>query len=397
MAPHNILIPILLGYLSVTFAWSPSLSTSRCSNSVSHLFSYQGPSHNLKTPFSRTMACQIQANPLEESSTLVDLVQERESPPILMDQRQASFLSWNDVEWNDELLKKFFNAMLLIVSFGFALYTIFSVDNGMTRGWTQSEIAMRIPVDNWSSYESALAESPIVTKTTINVIIYLLGDWLSQTVFAKKNVLDFDAKRTLRNGFIGLCFGPLVHMYYEWSDTILPVEAGLLNRVKKIFMDQTLYLSIKCSIYISAVGLLAGEDWEDVKQTVKERIGPVCFTAWKFWPLVHCITYGVVPARHRILWVNCVDLVWNAILSTLSRKAEPEVVDASVTVATLYKGPDEGFQTIPAPAMEPDTTINKILLDGAGVKEQDDVDKEPQNSMPLYEPPAKREDCTRTD
>ena len=397
MVPHNILIPILLGYLSVTFAWSPSLSTSKCSNSVSHLFSCQGPSHNLKTPFSRIMACQIQANPLEESSTLVDLVPERESSPILMDQRQASFLSWNDVEWNDELVKKFFNAMLLIVSFGFAMYTIFSVDNGMTRGWTQSEIAMRIPVDNWSSYESALAESPIVTKTTINVIIYLLGDWLSQTVFAKKNVLDFDAKRTLRNGFIGLCFGPLVHMYYEWSDTILPVEAGLLNRVKKIFMDQTLYLSIKCSIYISAVGLLAGEDWEDVKQTVKERIGPVCFTAWKFWPLVHCITYGVVPARHRILWVNCVDLVWNAILSTLSRKAEPEVVDASVTVATLYKGPDEGFQTIPAPAMEPDTTINKILLDGAGVKEQDDVDKEPQNSMPLYEPPAKREDCTRTD
>ena len=343
------------------------------------------------------MACQIQANPLEESSTIVDLGPERESSPIIMEQRQASYLSWNDGEWNDELVKKFLNAMLLIVSFGFALYTIFSVDNGMTRGWTQSEIAMRIPVDNWSSYESALAESPILTKTTINVIIYLLGDWLSQTVFAKKNVLDFDAKRTLRNGFIGLCFGPLVHMYYEWSDTILPVEAGLMNRVKKIFMDQTLYLSIKCSIYISAVGLLAGEDWDDVKQTVKERIGPVCFTAWKFWPLVHCITYGVVPARHRILWVNCVDLVWNAILSTLSRKVEPEVVDASVTVATLYKGPDEGFQTIPAPAIEPDTTINKILLDGAGVKEQDDVDKEPQNSMPLYDPPAKREDHARTE
>ncbi len=41
-------------------------------------------------------------------------------------------------------------------------------------------------------------------------------------------------------------------------------------------------------------------------------------TAWKFWPLVHCLTYTVVPAQHRILWVNCVDLFWNAILASMT-------------------------------------------------------------------------------
>jgi protein Mpv17 len=73
----------------------------------------------------------------------------------------------------------------------------------MTRGWSTSEISMRIPLDNWGAYESNLANKPIVTKTLINVIIYLLGDWLSQTAFQKKNLLNFDIKRTLRNGFIG--------------------------------------------------------------------------------------------------------------------------------------------------------------------------------------------------
>jgi hypothetical protein len=73
---------------------------------------------------------------------------------------------------------------------------------------TSQEVALRIPIDNWGNYESSLAEKPMITKTLINVVIYLLGDWLSQTVFQKKNVLDFDAMRTLRNGFIGLCFGP---------------------------------------------------------------------------------------------------------------------------------------------------------------------------------------------
>jgi protein Mpv17 len=202
------------------------------------------------------------------------------------------------------LLPKLLNAAFLATAFGFAAYEIFTIDHGMTRGWTQSEIAMRIPLDNWNHYETSLAENPIYTKTLINVVIYLLGDWLSQTIFQKKHVLDFDVMRTLRNGCIGVCFGPLVHEYYQFSDRILPVEGGILNRVEKIIMDQTIYLTVKCSIYIMAVGLLQGESLEDAKRNVKERIGGIVFTAWKFWPLVHCITYGVIPARHRILWVS---------------------------------------------------------------------------------------------
>jgi protein Mpv17 len=215
---------------------------------------------------------------------------------------------------------KVINAIFLSASFGYALYTIFSIDQGITRGWTASEIAMRIPLDNWGAYESYLANKPVVTKTLINVIIYLLGDWLSQTAFKGKNVLEFDIKRTLRNGFIGLCFGPLVHEYYQFSDTILPPEEGIITRLEKIVMDQTIYLTVKCSIYISAVGLLGGDDWETVQQSVKDKIVGIVFTAWKFWPLVHCITYGLIPARHRILWVNSVDLVWNAILASKAAK-----------------------------------------------------------------------------
>lgn len=39
---------------------------------------------------------------------------------------------------------------------------------------------MRLPWDNWDSYEVGLLEHPIMTKTAINVGIYLIGDWLSQ-------------------------------------------------------------------------------------------------------------------------------------------------------------------------------------------------------------------------
>ena len=36
------------------------------------------------------------------------------------------------------------------------------------------------------------------------------------------------------------------------------------------------------------------------------------------------MTYGLIPARHRILWVNSVDLVWNAILASKARDDDGE-------------------------------------------------------------------------
>jgi protein Mpv17 len=275
---------------------------------------------------------------------------------------------WQRVQYelnheNSEMVTKTLNGLFLVMCFGFALYTIVTIDHDITRGWTHSEIVRRIPLDNWASYETALAEKPVATKTTINVIIYLLGDWLSQTVFQKRNVLEFDVKRTLRNGFIGLCFGPLVHMYYEWSDSILPVEAGITNRISKIIMDQTLYLSIKCSIYIAAVGLLQGDSVATVKDTIQTRIGPICFTAWKFWPLVHCLTYSVVPARHRILWVNCVDLVWNAILAAMARPVveEEELPPVMVEVVEMVSHEESLHETVPTASVLP--SVNATLAE----------------------------------
>ncbi|GMI04473.1 hypothetical protein TrRE_jg11795 [Triparma retinervis] len=213
------------------------------------------------------------------------------------------------------------NFFLLFSSFSYVLYTILTIDAGSSRGWTLQESLYRMPYDNWRNYEDALELAPVETKTAINVVIYLLGDWLSQTIFRKGDPLTFDASRTLKNGLIGACFGPAVHLYYEWSDAILPVEEGF-NRLFKILMDQTLYLGVKCSVYIAAVGLLNGEAPGEVSAAVGSRIRPVMLTAWKFWPLVHCCTYSVIPARHRVLWVNCVDLFWNAILAGLSRGGE---------------------------------------------------------------------------
>jgi len=70
---------------------------------------------------------------------------------------------------------------------------------------------------------------------------------------------------------------------------------------------------------------------EEAKEGVKIKISGVMLKAWKFWPLVHCVTYGVIPPRHRVLWVNMVDLIWNGILAgAASTSKDDEVVNLLV-------------------------------------------------------------------
>jgi len=84
------------------------------------------------------------------------------------------------------------------------------------------------------------------------------------------------------------------------------------------------------SIYIFSVDVLNGGTTETASDNVKTKIRPVMIKAWKFWPLVHCVTYGVIPGRHRVLWVNAVDLIWNGILAGAAAKGGGDIEEKHV-------------------------------------------------------------------
>ena len=222
---------------------------------------------------------------------------------------------------SDEKIRKFVNSTIVSLCFAYIIIELLTVDSGIWRGWTLSEILIRLPYDNWQEYEGGLSEFPILTKTIINVVIYLIGDWMSQIEWGRKeglsSIFEFDISRTLKNGLIGLIFGQLVHYYYDFSDIILPLTIPQ-NRIFKIIMDQTIYFISKCALYISLVGLLRGDSIDNIKNEISTKLKPIVFRGWKFWPLAHLITYFVIPPRHRVLWVNCLDLVWSSILANFA-------------------------------------------------------------------------------
>lgn len=70
---------------------------------------------------------------------------------------------------------------------------------------------------------------------------------------------------------------------------------------------------------------------------------------WKLWPFAHIVTYGLVPLEQRVLWVDCVEIVWVTILSMFANEqAEKrlEIEEASAdTVLVLSSDKLEGLNS----------------------------------------------------
>jgi len=207
---------------------------------------------------------------------------------------------------------------------------ILSVDVGMTRGWTPTEIAERIPLDNWRSYTNILNMAPLQTKAVTSATVYAIGDMIAQNKEGKE-IGELDRLRVLRSLLAGLIgHGPMCHVWYHVSEdffeNVLQLHAWW-DFIPKIVVDQLVFGPIWNNSYILLLGLMQLQKptqiWEDMKRTTV----PLVISGLKLWPFVHCITYGLIPVENRLLWVDAVEIVWVTILaSEASGNTEEDVV-----------------------------------------------------------------------
>jgi len=241
-------------------------------------------------------------------------------------------------EW-DPRIESWSKIASVLVVFGVLAYRFVSVDAHVSRGWTAWEVMQRMLPDNWNEYEMALQTSPVVTKTAINTCIYVIADWLAQ-ILEGNEPLDFDAKRLARSGAIGLIFGPITCTYYEFSDAILDPYV-VANRPLKIIMDQTAYAAAKYTLFVMMREMFSGTPADAAFTTARQSTWPLLQRGWRFWPAVHVITYSVIPPRHRVLWVNCADLVWVTILSLFKGEEDKAATAAAAEAAAVVEDDDD--------------------------------------------------------
>jgi len=205
-----------------------------------------------------------------------------------------------------------------------------------------------IPAVLWQSYQTAVAAAPVPTKAALTGVTYVFGDAVAQTVALRaqnKSAWSMDPYRYARNGVVGLVLlGPLAHYYYDFvADNFADWPIFL-----KIGLDQTLYLAFYNTIYYVVLGLLAGQSLEKVWSNYMSQFTQLLVAGWKLWPAVGLITYTVIPTVHRVLFVDAIEILYSAILSTLSNTphdggAQTETMSTESAPATPKAEPAYNF------------------------------------------------------
>ncbi|KAL9253866.1 SYM1-like protein [Drosera capensis] len=219
------------------------------------------------------------------------------------------------------------NAAIVLAAGSFAITKLLTIDRDYWHGWTVYEILRYAPQHSWFAYEEALKTNPVFAKMMISGVVYSLGDWIAQC-YEGKPLLDFDRARMFRSGLVGFTLhGSLSHYYYQFCEQLFPFQEWWVVPMKVVF-DQTVWSAIWNSIYYTVVGLLRLDSPITIYNELIATFWPMLTAGWKLWPFAHLVTYGVIPVEQRLLWVDCVELIWVTILSTYSNeKSEARIAE----------------------------------------------------------------------
>uniref|UniRef100_A0A7N0SXX6 Peroxisomal membrane protein 2 n=1 Tax=Kalanchoe fedtschenkoi TaxID=63787 RepID=A0A7N0SXX6_KALFE len=233
------------------------------------------------------------------------------------------------------LIDRSINATIVLAAGSFAITKLLTIDSDYWHGWTIYEILRYAPQHNWVAYEEALKTNPVLAKMVISGIVYSVGDWIAQC-FEGKPLFEFDRTRMFRSGLVGFTLhGSLSHYYYQFCEILFPFHDWWVVPVKVAF-DQTIWSAIWNSIYFTLLGFLRLESPATIFSELKATFFPMLTAGWKLWPFAHLITYGVIPVEQRLLWVDCVELVWVTILATYSNeKSEARIADKPAEGSSL--------------------------------------------------------------
>lgn len=136
------------------------------------------------------------------------------------------------------------NTSIFAIALVTVVFEVLSVDVGITRGWSTEEIAYRVPLDNWNSYNSILAAAPIQTKAITSATVYAIGDTIAQRTDGTE-IGGLDRGRIVRSLTAGLIgHGPLSHYWYQFSEDFFSnvlMWTEWWSFIPKVVIDQTLW------------------------------------------------------------------------------------------------------------------------------------------------------------
>lgn len=170
-------------------------------------------------------------------------------------------------------------------------------------------------------YTRSVTRRPIFTKAMATMLIGLAGDYGAQRIAQRhEDNFVFDRRRSASIGIWGFCFmGPVLHHWYGALDRLF---FGRFASLYKVSFDQLMFAPLFNSAFIAGIGTLEGEPFSTVGTSVAEKIWPTMKANWILWPAAQLVNFAMVPRAWQIIYVNCVGLVWNVILTYITHQGK---------------------------------------------------------------------------
>ena len=131
--------------------------------------------------------------------------------------------------------------------------------------------------------------------------------------------LDLDLRRTLNLGVIRCAvIAPFISVWYPF------LARTFSSTLQKVVFDQAFGSPFVISAVFLSNEILSGSAAAPSWDGFASKFLTDGLSAWRlglcYWPIVHSITFGLLPLRHQPLWAHCASVPWNATLSFFANK-----------------------------------------------------------------------------
>jgi protein Mpv17 len=130
----------------------------------------------------------------------------------------------------------------------------------------------------------------------------------------------FDVKRFLTLSAFGFLYhGPSGHYFYGWLDSKIK-GTDAVSVATKVAIDQILWCPVFMTVFFTYLGLVNGDSLSTISTKLKNDLLSACQGSWKVWPIVHSLSFKLVPSKYRMLFLNGVQVAFNMFLSLIGTK-----------------------------------------------------------------------------
>ncbi|OAD62306.1 Protein Mpv17 [Eufriesea mexicana] len=164
-------------------------------------------------------------------------------------------------------------------------------------------------------YQRLLTKYPLITQATQAGTLMALGDQIAQNLIEQRQIKNLDFVRTAQFASIGFFIaGPVTRTWYGILDKYVGSKGGMVV-LKKVSYDQLFFAPAFLAVLLSTIGILQGNDLEQLKVKLYNEYPDILKNNYKLWPMVQLFNFYFIPLQYQVLIVQSIALLWNTYIS----------------------------------------------------------------------------------